>query len=73
MIIYKATFTNYWIIEELEAANLRTIGANATVDKFGTIRNNQFFKTKEAAAKWINKEYVSADEIIRIKNKSFAA
>lgn len=73
MIIYKATFTNHWIIEELEAENLRTIGSDSTVDKYGTIRNNHFFKTKEAAAKWINKEYVSADETIRIKSKSFAA
>jgi len=73
MIIYKATFTNHWIIEELETSNLRLIGSDSTVDKFGTIRNNLFFKTKEAAAKWISKEYINADETIRIKNKSFVA
>lgn len=70
MKIYKATFTNHWFIEELEAENLRLIGLDSTVDKFGTIRNNQFFKTREAAVKWVNKEYVNADETIKIKNKS---
>ena len=62
MKVYKPVFTNHWSIEELDTEDLRIVGRDTIVSKWGTIYNNNFYRTKEAAQKYISKEYWTAEQ-----------
>lgn len=67
MKVYKPVFDRKWLIEELESDLLRMLpGSNDTVcyykkkvGFYGPLYNvDNFFKTREAAQMWIDKEVV---------------
>ena len=71
MIIYKPSFTDHWIIETLNTDDLRLIsGVHDTIDKHGTIRNNNFFTTEAGARQYIAKE-ARPDGACMIFNQNF--
>lgn len=74
MKVYKTVFTNKWEIWELDTEHLKRIGTSGesvtdwseSAGHYGNIYNNKFYKTREAAAAYINKEPVNDAEIVRI-------
>lgn len=73
MKVYKPIHTGKWEIWELDTDNLKRIGNGHTVTDYkegvghyGTCYTNEFFKNRESAEKWINKEYFPCGDIIRL-------
>ena len=61
MKIYKPVFTTEWIIEEINADDLRRIGKDTILHKCGTIYNDNFYTTRAGAVMYINKEEYNAE------------
>ena len=74
MKVYKPAHTTTWEIWELETDHLKRIGSSGKIVADWDERNgyhgytydNEFFRTRDAATKWISKQYVTNDEIINI-------
>ena len=74
MTVFKTVFTGKWEIWELDTSKLKRLGTSKDsvtdwsedAGHYGNIYNNMFFKTREAAAAWIRKDFVDDSEIVRI-------
>ena len=72
MTVFKTVFTTKWEIWTLDTNKLKRLGNDSATDwsedtgRYGNIYNNMFFKTREAAAAWIRKDFVDDSEIVRI-------
>lgn len=72
MTVFKTVFTDKWEIWTLDTNKLKRLGKDSATDwsedagRYGNIYNNMFFKTREAAAAWIRKDFVDDSEIVRI-------
>lgn len=72
MTVFKTVFTTQWEIWTLDTNKLKRLGKDSATDwsedtgHYGNIYNNMFFKTREAAAAWIRKDFVDDSEIVRI-------
>ena len=75
MTIYKPVFetSNEWSVHELDIVEMRQLGTSNMftryregVGHYGTIYENPFYLTKEAAWKYIHKDCVSEGEMIRL-------
>ena len=73
MKLYKVVYDNGLKIEEHNSNDLRIIGTDSVVSKYGTLYNNNFYTTREAARHDINKEYwkISENEKYIVTNKTF--
>lgn len=72
MIVYKPVFKNHWSIEEIDTKDLRIIGSDTVISRYGTLYNNNFYTTREAVNWWIAKEYGEAAPYrYYITNKSY--
>lgn len=73
MKIYNTVYTTQWEIWEMDTENLKCLGSTNIVSDYkkgvghyGYCYDNEFYKTRDAAERYIRREYVSPDEIVRI-------